>query len=446
MRAHAPEVRLCSRASELVVGDLRWSKLGIIAFEDTPILSTRGLTITPELFLASLALRCAEEGKRTLLLLNAGRTHELALSGEEGLKMLSSLVGERIFYFGPEGEGHLAGLPRAAVDMAWLSLNPGYLARAVEEASPVRRKVKEIAFSDVEGLSSFLVEKMGPPSFKEDLVSRIKGADKTQVAADALYGLSAIFNPTSIAIMGLKYAAKLVGLIRERRREEYKKLLDMWKKNVEDAFSVEKLSRMVSDGGLNPLKERLDEEGLAVIVQNVVGTPSELLLPLLIANAADELGEAVLVLDGASYLSRFPWAVEVISSLPSEHPGLRIACYIHTGGVPAYEKLPDLIRSFSSERLAVFDVAPSYVDVICGGRPASFRAAFLRALEDAARERLSGAIAFVLYDAVSEPLPRLVAVRPGILSRIREALRTFFRQGTQKVIKAPRRLRPEAGA
>ena len=414
----------CGKASEIMLGDLNWSRMGIMAFEDAPLACSKDLVVPPELLLVSLALKAREKGLKAVLLLNARREHELALSGEEGLKFLGELLGSSgIFYFGHSDEGPLASLERVSLDLGWLTVNPGLLARAVEEASPVKRKVREVDVSDVKSLSALLVEKLGPPSFKEDLVSRIKGADKAQVAADALSSLSVFFNPTSIAVVGLKYAAKFIGLVRERRKEEYKSFLEMWKKKVEESFSEEKLSKLVSDVGLEPVKEALGEAGLAAIIYDGVGTPCEFFIPLLVVNLADELGDVLLVVDGASYFSRFGWAVEVLSSLPSGRPGLRLACLIHTGGIPAYEKLPELIRSFSEERMAIMDVAPSYVDVICEGRPASFRAALLRALEDAARERLSGNLAFVLFDTSSEPLPTLVKVKPGLLGRLKKALK-----------------------
>ena len=422
-------LELCGKASEIMLGDLKWSKMGIIAFEDVPLMCSKDLTVHLEFLLASLALKAREKGLKTVLLLNAGREHELALSGEEGLKLLREALGRAgMFYFGTSDEGPLASLDRAMLDLSWLIVNPGLLAKAIEEASPVKRKVKEISVSDVKSLSSLLIEKLGPPSFKEDLVSRIKGADKTQVAADALSGLSAFFNPTSIAIVGLKYAAKFVNLVRERRKEEYKSFLEMWKRKVEESFSEEKLSKIVSDVGLESIKEALEDEGMATIIYDIIGTPCELFAPLFVANLADELGEFLLIVDGASHFSKFRWAVETLSSTSDEHPGLRLACYLHTGGIPAYEKLPEFVRSFSERRMAILDISPSYVDVICEGRPASFRAALLRALEDAARERLSGNLAFVLYDSSSEPLPTLVKIKPGVLGRLKKALKGILRR------------------
>ncbi|RLI06515.1 hypothetical protein DRO32_05425 [Candidatus Bathyarchaeota archaeon] len=313
---------------------------------------------------------------------------------------------------------------KVKLDMAWLSTNPGLLASAVEEASPVKRKVRELAVADLASLSSLLVEKMGPPSFKEDLVARIKGADKASVAADALISVAAITNPTSLVGVGLKYAARFFRLVRERRREEYKAFLEAWKKNVEEAFSREKLSEIIGDGGLDPVLEAISSLGLAVVVHDLSRTPYELFVPLLICDLAEELGgPALMLLDGVSHLSRFGWTIEVLPSLPDEHPGLRLACLIHTCPDLAYERLPDLMRALTDRRAIIFDMDPAYTDALCRGRPASFKAALLRGLEKAAKERLSGNLAFILYDAVSRPLPEVVKVKPSLLGRLKGALK-----------------------
>ena len=325
-------------------------------------------------------------------------------------------------------EGPLASLKNLKIDMDWLFTNPGLLARAIEDASPVRRKVEEVDVSDLGSLSTLLIDKMGPPSFKEDLVSRIKGADKAQVAADALVGMTAIISPTALLGVGLKYAAKFLSLVRERRKEEYKSFLEMWRKNVEEGFSEENLSLLIGEDGLKGLLEVLQARKLAVVIHDVIRTPYELFLPLLICNLADEVGEALVIIDGASHLARFSWSMETLSSLPGEHPGLKLACLIHTGPELAYEKLPELVRSFSGRRAVIFDMEPGYIDVLCRGKPASFKAALLRGLEEAAKERLSGNLAFLLYDSISEPLPKLIKVGPGKLGRLKGALGALLRR------------------
>jgi len=214
--------------------------------------------------------------------------------------------------------------------------------------------------------------------------------------------------------------------IRERRREEYENFLEEWKKNVEESFAEENLSMLIGEEGLRELREALENKGLTVVIHDVVRTPYELFLPLLLCNLADEVGEVLIVVDGASHLARFGWAVEVLPSMPKEHLGLKLACLIHTSHELAYEKLPEFVKLLSERRAVIFDMEPSYIDILCKGKPASFKAALLRGLEEAAKERLSGNLAFLLYDSISEPLPKLVKVGPSILGRLKGAVGAFL--------------------
>ena len=417
--------KLCGKAARILLGDLRWRRLGLLAFQDGPLLDSRSALVLPEALLLSLALEARQLGLRTVLLLNARRDHYYSLSGELGLSTLRALIGLRgpePLYFGASTEGSpLVSLPRVRLGLEWLSANPGALARLVEAASPVRREVKEVDVSSISALSELLMDKLGPPSFKEDLSARVKGADKYQAAADALSTLSAFVTPSSLISVGLKYAAKFFSLVRERRKEEYKVFLDVWKKNVQEAFSEERLSTLIGEDGLEPLRACLDEHGLGIVIHDVIGTLHELFLPMFISQVASELGGegSLVIVDGASYLAKLDWAVVMLCSLQEEAPGTRLACYLPTKDVPEYENLPSLLVTFTSERAGIFDTAPPYVDVLCEGKSAAFRAALLRNLEEAAKKRLSGRLAFALYDREEAPLLKLISLGPGFLARLK---------------------------
>ena len=414
---------MCMRVSRPLIGNCDWSRLGLFVFKDEDIVKTDKMLVTPEILLLSICLCAREAGLKPILILGARKGSSLDLSSREGLSTFFHMLGESIrpFYLGVDGGGPLSSLRRARISLSWLMVNPGVLAETIRAASPVKRDVKEVDLSDISALSKLLIEKLGPPSLKEDLVARVKGADKIEVAGDVLYTMAAVISPPSMIATGLKYAAKLVRLIRERRREEYRALLESWRKNVEEGFSEEKVEKLVEEDGLEELKASLEEEGMAIIIHDVVGTLHELFLPLLIANLMDELGGEGLLLavDGASHLARFGWPVDMLASAPDKHEGLRVACYIHTAGLPDYARLPDLMRAFFSERAAIFDLAPQAIEVLCEDKSAAFRASLLRLLEEAARERLASNLALVLYDIVKAPMPELVKVKPGLLSRLK---------------------------
>ncbi|RLI38066.1 hypothetical protein DRO60_03825 [Candidatus Bathyarchaeota archaeon] len=428
------DLQTALRAAEHMLGGLGWPRLGILSFKDEVLVSAKGKAITPELLLLALGLKAGEEGLRALVLLNARKEHALSLLGQEGFASLSRLLeplGLKLIYFGPSSEGPLASLERARLPFEWLALNAVLLAKLAEAATPVRRKAKEVDVSDLPALSRFLVETLGPPSFKEDVLARIKGANKYEVAADAISTAAAVISPTSLIGTGLKYAAKFFSLVRQRRKEEYRAYLEQWRRNVEAAFSEEVLARLVGEDGLGPVKEALEARELAVLVQDAIGTPHELFLPLLIACLADELaGEGyLLALDGASHLARLDVPVELLPSLPEKHPGLRLACFLPTSGL-SYERLPELVRALTAERAAIFDLDPALESVLYEGRSAAFRAALLRCLELAAKERLAGRMAFVLYDTATAPMPELVVVKAGLLSRLKAKLGRLRRRGT----------------
>jgi len=428
-------LELSLKAAERIIGDLRWSRLGIVTFKDEELLSSKSALVAPEFLLLSMAVKAVERDIKAILVLNARKQHALNLSGQEGLRAFLDLLGPdgpRPLYFGVSGEGHLASLDRARLSISWLAANPGVLARLIEAASPVERRVKEIDLSSLEALSALLVEKLGPPSLKEDVVVKIKGANKYEVAADALSTAAAVISPTSLLATGIKYAAKFFSLVRERRKEEYKAYLETWKKNVEEAFSVDKLSALLCEDDLEPIQASLEQHGLAVIIHDVMGTPHELFLPLLLLNMASELGQGglLMIVDGAAHLARLGLPVELLACVPERHPGVRMACFIPTGDVPRYEKLPDLVKIFTSKRAAIFDLEPFYVDVLCGGRSAAFRAALLRGLEEAARERLAGSFAFVFYDEFEHPLPEVLKLKLGLLKRLKDKITGLRRSGT----------------
>lgn len=424
-------LELSRRAARAILSGPAWSRLGLLVFKDEDLLRTERVIVTPEVFLIAMALSAREMGLKPVLLLNARRESLTSPLHEDGLSALLRLLKDATtpLYFGACEECPLARLERAKLSMEWLALNPCILASTIEEATPVRREVKEVEIGDLEALSKLLIEKLGPPSFKEDLLMKIKGADRFQVAGDALGALASVVSPTSAITTGLRYAAKLIQLIRERRREEYRAMLEEWKKHVEEGFSLEKLATLVGEGGLEPVKHILERYGMAIIAHDLTGTIHELFLPMFLANLASELSDEVnlLIIDGASHLARFGWPIERLVSLPEEHEGLRVICYIQTGGLTGYERLPELIRPFVAERAAMFDLDPSAIEVICEGKSAAFRAALLRLLEEAARRRLVGKLALVLYDAKEAPMPELLSFRLGLLSGLRARL-SFFRR------------------
>ena len=411
------------KISRPLVEDVNWSRLGVFVFKDEDMVKTGKMLIPPEVFLLSTCLSAREAGLKPILILGARRGASLDLSSPEGLDVLLHLLDGKtgILYFGVGGGGPLSALQRAKISLSWLMVSPGIMAETIRAASPVKRDVKEVDLSSISALSKLLIEKLGPPSFKEDLVARVKGADKIEVAGDVLYTMAAVISPPSMIATGLKYAAKLVRLIRERRREEYRSLLEAWKRNVEEGFSEERVGKLVGEDDLGPIKASLEEGGMTIIINDVIGTLHELFLPLFIANLIDELGgdDLLLAIDGASYLARFGWPVDMLASAPDEHEGLKIACYIHTADIPGYPKFPDLMRAFFSERASIFDLAPQAIETLCENKSAAFRASLLRLLEEAARERLAGNLAFVLYDIVRAPMPELVKVKPGLLSRLK---------------------------
>ena len=414
---------VCKKISRPLVEDSDWSRLGVFVFKDEDIVKTNKMLVPPEVFLLSICLSAREVGLKPILVLGARKRSSLDVAGQEGLSSLSHMLGgeARPLYLGVGEESPLSSLQRAKISLSWLMVSPGILAETIKAASPVKRDVKEVDLTDIPALSRLLIEKLGPPSFKEDLVARVKGADKIEVAGDVLYAMAAVISPPSMIATGLKYAAKLVRLIRERRREEYRALLEAWKKNVEEGFSEEKVGRLVGEDGLAPIKASLEEGGTAVIIHDLIGTLHELFFPLFIANLVDELGGEglLLIIDNASHLARFGWPVDMLSSAPDEHEGLRLACYIHTADIPDYAKLPDMMKAFFSERAALFDLSPRAIEAVCEGKSAAFRASLLRLLEEAARERLAGNLAFVLYDVVRAPMPELVKIRPGLFSRLK---------------------------
>ena len=427
-------LRLCWKAAGTLLGHLGWSKLGLVVFGDGSILSSKSALIPPETMLLALALRARELGMNAILMLNARREHELNLAREEGLAFLRAVAGApEPLYFGALTEGPLSSLDRVKLSLDWLSANPGTLAKLVEDATPLKRKIKEVDVSSLEALSDFLMDKLGPPSFKEDLTTRVKGADKYQAAADALSTLAAFVTPTSLISVGLRYAAKFFSLVRQRRKEEYRVFLNVWKKNVQEAYSTEALSAIVCEGdGLGALRDSVEHYGLGVVVHDVIGTLHELFLPMLISYVAIELGGqgSLLIVDGASYLAKLGWAASMLVSLQDEAPGTRLACYLPTGNIPEYEALPSMFYALTSERAGIFDMAPKFVDILCENRSAAFRAALLRSLEVAAKERLSGHLAFAIYDVREAPFLKLVKVKPGLLARIKGKLKRFSQGGT----------------
>ena len=414
---------MCTKISRSLIENADWSRLGVFVFKDEDLVKTGKMLIPPEIFLLSSCLSARETGLKPILILCARKKSHLDLSSPEGLSAFFHLLGEEAgtFYLGVREGSPLSSLHRAKISLSWLMISPGILAETIRAASPVKRDVKEVDLSSISALSKLLIEKLGPPSFKEDLVARVKGADKIEVAGDVLYTMAAVVSPPSMIATGLKYAAKLIRLIKERRREEYRALLEAWKRNVEDGFSEEKVEKLVGEHGLEPIKASLEEKEMVIIINDVIGTLHELFLPLFIANLIDELGEEdlLLAIDRASHLARFGWPVDMLASAPDEHQGMRIACYIHTADVPDYPKLPDLMKAFFSERAAIFDLAPQAIEALCESKSAAFRASLLRLLEEAARERLAGNLAFVLYDVVRAPMPELVKIKPGLFSRLK---------------------------
>ena len=423
--------KLCCKAANALLGHLNWSRLGLLAFKDGPLLDAKLAHVPPEALLIAISLRARELGLKVVLMLNARREHGLALSRAGGLELLRRLLGggpEPLYFGASRDGGPLSSLGRVKLGVDWFSANPGALAKLVEDATPVKREVKEVDVSSLEALSELLIDKLGPPSFKEDLTARVKGADKYQVAADALSTLSAFVTPTSLISVGLRYAAKFFSLVRQRRKEEYKVFLNIWKKNVQEAYSREALSALISEGGgLELLRASLEQHGFGVIIHDAIGTLHELFLPMLFSYVATELcGQGYLmVLDGVSYLAKLSWAANMLMALQEEAPGLRLACYLPTGDLPRYEALPTMIYALTSERAGIFDMAPSYVDVLCEGRSAAFRAALLRSLEEAAKERLSGRLAFAIYDEREAPLLKLVKVKPSLLTRLKKKVKFF---------------------
>jgi hypothetical protein len=200
------------------------------------------------------------------------------------------------FYFGSKDSERtwLHEYPSLKIPIEWLVSRPNIFAEVLSDASPIGEITRpgDASFEDLAGMIEVLVEKLGPPSLTEEVITKIRGADASEYAGDAASLLAAFVNPAIAVTRGVKYLSKFMDLVKDRRKQEVKDVYREWTERVASGYSEENLIKFFERepesmveflDGVTNLKSVL-------LITETRGTLYDLFLPLVLQHLVEQIG------------------------------------------------------------------------------------------------------------------------------------------------------------
>ncbi len=278
-----------------------WRRLGIFSFYDAPFAESDLQYLSPKQVMAIMAKHAKKKESALVFVADALERAEMGLSSEQGfnqfMEIFDGLFPDTIkFYFGPKDSDRtfLHDFTPLKIPLGWLVTRPNIFAEVLSDASPVGENIGpgDAAFENFEGMHEVLVEKLGPPSLTEEVLGKIKNAEASEYAGEAVGLMTVFISPTTAVSRGVKYLGKFASLVKDRRKQEVKEVYREWEERVTEGYSVENLQKFFDD---NPeydsgLTDAVADFKPILLITETRGTLYDLFLPLVLQHLVAHIG------------------------------------------------------------------------------------------------------------------------------------------------------------
>ncbi|MHA1238798.1 MAG: hypothetical protein ACTSSJ_06135 [Candidatus Odinarchaeia archaeon] len=417
-----------------------WKSFGIFTFGTDVLYESDKVYLGEDQILLPLAENLRAHGKNVILILNGLKPIEPCLSRSTGfnafIETLSEELRSAVFTFGlPEEESPLRNLKSLKIDLSWLSNQPESFVRIIQDISPKEKDIevekikKQEVFSDLEEVSKFLIDLLGPPSFFEELGARVKKkkgkVGEVTSLATSIGGFVIASSPTLLILKGLNYMSGVFSLLKERRNEEKKAFLEKWKNEVNLNYNAETLSNFIGFNGLEGIKDSLKKYSSAIIIDLTRNTLHQFLLPILLINIHNmvkekEINVDALIVSNVSTLSNFDLTVDWLQSVLDAENSFSISATLDTKEGFESENLRKMVEFFLREKAVIIDIASEFLDILSKGEPLSQLAWIFEKFERMGELKTQNVFSFLNYDITRPVRWSLDEVSVSVVDRFRK--------------------------
>ncbi|MHA2060062.1 MAG: hypothetical protein ACW976_04710 [Candidatus Ranarchaeia archaeon] len=419
-----------------------WRSLGIFTHDPGPLIDTRKVFISPDMFLKSITKHTIKNNHQTLLILDASPTHSYSPSTPVGkakidyfLEELDSLPSS-LLYFGkkPEGNPVFDNLESIKVDLDWVLNRKVFTAKVVKAASIVDRSIKGKDLAnvfDLGALGKFLIQSLGPPSFSEEAVQAAKGAGADQIASDVT---SSISSPYSALYKGIKYAYKFAKLRQKRKKEEVQQEYKEWEEMVEQNFSQENLGDLVTEKGLNHLLNQLSINKFVLILNGTHGTPYELFFPLFLRNLYEQWRAQTpdehlyMCVDNAAEYLKDKTTTDLLRPPHQSLKNVHFVSHLYTKDPLNEALLTPTAKDYLRERAIIIDMTPKLFDAVFKDLKLSTRSYLQKQFETIGKKNLKDDLYYLSYNRAKKVPWQLNNLQMGMTGKLYSSLRKAVTQ------------------
>ena len=278
-----------------------WRRLGIFSFYDAPFAESDLLYLSPKQVMLTMAKIAKKKESGLVIVADAMEKGEMGLSTKPGFDQFMEIFDGLFpdsskFYFGPRDSKRawLHDFPTLKIPLQWLIKRPNIFAEVLSDASPVGEIIGpgDAAFENYEGMIEVLVEKLGPPSLSEEVMGKIRSAEASEYAGEAVGLMTVFISPTTAVSRGVKYLGKFVSMVKDRRKQEVKEVYEEWTKRVTEGYSKENLLKFFDDSEdfKSPLVDAVSSFKPILLILETRGTLYDLFLPLVLQHLVEEIG------------------------------------------------------------------------------------------------------------------------------------------------------------
>ncbi len=279
----------------------QWRRLGLFSFYDAPYAESDLLYLSPKQVMLTMAKIAKKRESGLILVVDALDKGEMGLSTRSGfdqfMEIFSGLFPDAIkYYFGPkESERNwLHEYQSLKIPLSWLAKRPNIFSEVLSDASPVGENIgpADASFENFEGMIEVLIEKLGPPSLTEEVMGKIRSAEASEYAGEAVGLMTVFISPTTAVSRGVKYLGKFMSMVKDRRKQEMKEVYQEWTERVEKGYSEENLRKFFDDSPdfTSGLIEAVSSFKPILLVTETRGTLYDLFLPLILQHLVEEIG------------------------------------------------------------------------------------------------------------------------------------------------------------
>jgi len=409
---------------DVVKKDSTWRYLSTFLYDEGPVESEKWIVV-PEFFLLSIAFSLHKRHIKTVLLLDSIREHPYSISSIPewyrnffAQRKFSNLV----YFFGSDFENirETLEVPQLKLDLRNV-IESNFFPLALKANLPIYREMDKrrlSQISDLDSLSSFIIDFMRPPTLKEELKKELSTVSVEKIGSHVISSLTLIFNPGAAVGKGLTYAFKFMRIVGKMESEEYQKFAKQWRENIEKFFNTEALSQIVGESNLDEAKKKLEKENLLVIISDSFRNLQNTFIPILLENLLTDVGEVALLFDSITFMDRYDFFLKWLMDKIENHE-ISLGAIAPTMGEFS-ERFNKFFEKLISEKAIFYDLSSKFMKMLFKGKPATEEAWVVKHLYKIKELHEKGDVAFVIFDSTSPVKWKFM--RPSLLTKIKRRL------------------------